>query len=356
MKAQVYRGEQQLCYEEIEPPEIGVGEILLEVAAAGVSPRDIDRILSPVGEAPRIFGSEIAGTIAAVGEQVQGWRVGQRVAVRSQVPCLRCQDCFREQFSRCQAYRSITTSAGFTPSGGGFAEFVRIPQHLVENRAIVAIPSYLDWDRAALLEPVQRCLGVIARMELQPGQLVWILGAGSLGSLFTLLLHRFGIRTIVTDGNLDRLDQVRDLGAEAAIENLYDDLHTKIHAFTDGLGSDATIITIPEPYSLDHAIDGTKPGGKIAIVCDDPGVKLRPIVPSLLVHRELHLLGGFHLSIRQSALAESLLFDQRFPLERIISHRYPLADLSMAIYQAAIELPETRKIMVYPHLKSGLFP
>jgi L-iditol 2-dehydrogenase len=347
MKAQVYRGAQQLCFEDIERPTLQAGDVLVRVVATGIAPQDINHCAAPMGEWPRIFGREIVGTIAECGEGCEGWTEGQRVAVRSRVPCLRCDDCVNERFSACSGYRSQITTAGFIPSGGGFAEFVRVPKYLVELGGLWAIPSSVSWEQALFLDPVQRCLGAIARANLKPGQLVWILGAGSLGSILMLILHRFGIRTVITDMNPDRLDRARDLNAGTVIPSVYDDLHTKIQSFTHSKGADAAIITIPTQHCLHHAIDGTRRGGQILLLCDDPFDRMQSIDPCLFSRRELNLTAGFTLAVRQRSLAEELICDRRMPLEHTISHRYSLEELPFAIDRASAETPDTVKLVVY---------
>ena len=351
MKAQVYRGAQRLCLEEIEPPELEAGDVLVKVVATGIAPQDINHCTATNNEWPRILGREIVGTIAQCGEGCEGWTEGLRVAVRSRVPCLQCDDCASERFSSCPDYRSQITTAGFIPSGGGFAEFVRVPKYLVDRGGLWAIPSSVSWERALFLDPVQRCLGAIARANLKPGQLVWILGAGSLGSILTLMLHRFGIRTIVTDTNPDRLDRARDLNAGTVIPSVFDDLHTKIQSFTNSRGADAAIITVPTQYCLYHAIDGTRRGGQIVLVCDDPFNRMQSIDPCLFSRRELNLTAGFTLEVRQRFLAEESIADPRLPLEHTISHRYSLADLPIAIDRASVEAPDTVKLVMYPELE-----
>jgi len=347
MKAQVYRGAEQLCFEEVDRPALEPGDALVRVVATGLAPQDIDRSMSPVGESPRIFGREIVGTIAELGEGVEDWRVGQRVAVRSRVPCLQCDDCVNERFSACSGYRRHMTTAGFYPAGGGFAEYVRVPQYLVERGGLWAIPSSVSWEQAMFLDPVQRCLGAIARADLRPGQLVWILGAGSLGSTLSLVLQRFGIRTAITDMNPDRLDRARDLGAGTVIPSVHDDLHTKIQAFTNGRGADTAVVTVPTRYCMHHAIDGTRRGGKLVLLCDDPFDRMQSIDPCLFSRRELSLTAGFTLDIRQRSLAEELICDRRLSFEHLISHRYTLEELPIAIERGAAENPDTVKLAIY---------
>ena len=120
MKAQVFRGVNQLSYEEVRVPTIAADEVLVKVAVGGLCQSDIKKIRYPLYEPPRIFGHETAGTIAQVGEAVTSWQTGQRVVVMHHIPCMHCAYCLNDNFSMCDVYKNITTTAGFTPSGWWF--------------------------------------------------------------------------------------------------------------------------------------------------------------------------------------------------------------------------------------------
>src|SRR5262245_38531078 len=106
MRAAVYRGVDTVRVEEVETPEIGPREALVRVAACGVCGTDLKKIHYGHVPPPRIFGHETAGTIAAIGAEVRGWQVGERVVVNHHVPC-RSPDCYycrRRGFAQCPVY------------------------------------------------------------------------------------------------------------------------------------------------------------------------------------------------------------------------------------------------------------
>lgn len=117
MKAQVFRGVNQLSYEDVTVPEIAADEVLVQVKVVGLCQSDIKKILYPLYAPPRIFGHETAGVISQVGADVRDWQVGQRVVVMHHIPCMHCTYCLHDNFSMCDVYKNITTTAGFTPSG-----------------------------------------------------------------------------------------------------------------------------------------------------------------------------------------------------------------------------------------------
>ena len=126
--------------EYVPVPQISDGEVLIRVAACGICGTDIKKIEHGFVEPPQIFGHEVAGTVVAVGSGVSRWRVGDRVVSFHHIPCGDCFYCQRRLFSQCLAYKKVGLTAGFTPNGGGFAEYVRAMPWIAE-RGMVMIPE-----------------------------------------------------------------------------------------------------------------------------------------------------------------------------------------------------------------------
>ena len=124
MKAVVYRGKGDIRVEELPVPEPGPGEMLVRVDACGICPTDLKKIESGLLPGPRVFGHETAGTVAKLGQGVSRYREGERVVVHHHVPCGSCYYCERKAFAQCPVYKKNGTTAGFEPSGGGYAEYV----------------------------------------------------------------------------------------------------------------------------------------------------------------------------------------------------------------------------------------
>src|SRR3984957_7109975 len=122
MQAAVYRGVNEVRLETVPVPKIGAGEILLRVHTCGVCGTDLKKIATGSHSAPRIFGHETAGVVAKVGKGVGKFRVGERLGVFHHIPCRECFYCQHRTFAQCATYKRVGCTAGFEPSGGGFAE------------------------------------------------------------------------------------------------------------------------------------------------------------------------------------------------------------------------------------------
>lgn len=348
MKAQVYRGVNQLSYEELPIPTLEPDEVLVQVRVVGLCQSDIKKIRYPLYQPPRIFGHETTGVIAAVGDRVSGWQVGQRVVVMHHIPCMRCAYCLNDNFSMCDVYKNISTTAGFAPSGGGFAEFVKVPGHIVRNGGLIPIPEGVSFEQASFVEPTNCCLKAVKKAQIAPGQTVLVTGAGPIGLTFIMLVKHFGARAIATDLLSARIDKALSVGAEAAFDARDPDLPAKIQALTAGMGVDTTLLAVPSPKAFSQALDCTRKGGKILFFAEFPDEAEIPLNPNILYRREIDLMGSYSSSYRLQSLAVDLVFNRRIDVETLISDRYPLQDLPAAVALAIAPSPNTYKILIFP--------
>lgn len=348
MKAQVFRGVNQLSYEELPIPTLAPDEVLVQVRVVGLCQSDIKKICYPLYEPPRIFGHETAGVIAAVGNEVEKWQVGQRVVVMHHIPCMRCNYCLNDNFSMCDVYKNISTTAGFNASGGGFAEYVKVPGHIVANGGLISIPDGVSFEQASFVEPTNCCLKAVKKATIAPGQFVLITGAGPIGLMFIMLVKYFGAKAIATDLLPSRIQKALSVGAEAAFDARDPDLPAKIQALTEGMGVDTTLLAVPSDKAFFQALDCTRKGGKILFFAEFPDQLEIPINPNILYRREIDLMGSYSSSYRVQSLAADIVFNHRIDVEALISDRYPLKDLSAAVEKAIAPTPDTLKILIYP--------
>jgi L-iditol 2-dehydrogenase len=348
MKAQVFQGVNQLSYEEVPIPQLEADEVLVRVQVVGLCQSDIKKIRYPLYEPPRIFGHETAGIIETVGDRVTGWQIGQRVVVMHHIPCMHCNYCLNENFSMCETYKNITTTAGFAPSGGGFAEYVKVPGHIVRNGGLIPIPENVTFEQASFVEPTNCCLKAVKKAQVAPGQTVLVVGAGPIGLMFVMLVKYFGGRAIATDLLPSRIEKALSVGAEAAFDATDPDLSAKIKALTGGMGVDTSLLAVPSEKAFFQALEATRKGGKILFFAEFPDEVEIPINPNILYRKEIDLMGSYSSSFRLQSLSADIVFNQRINVDALISDRYPLQDLAAAVELAVKPTAETYKILLYP--------
>src|SRR5215510_8310226 len=191
MQAAVYRGVNDVRVETVPVPKIGAAEILVRVHTCGICGTDLKKISTGSHSAPRIFGHETSGVVAAVGQDVKDFQPGDRVVVFHHIPCERCYYCLHKTFAQCETYKKVGCTAGFEPSGGGFAEYVRVMDWVV-RQGTVRIPADVSYEQACFVEPVNTCMKGISTLCLEQGETVLVIGQGPIGIILATLAKRAG--------------------------------------------------------------------------------------------------------------------------------------------------------------------
>ncbi len=199
MRAVVYHGINDMRVETVPVPTIGQGELLVRIATCGICGTDLKKIHYGSHSAPRIFGHEMAGTIVATGDGVTSYRVGERVVVHHHVPCNECYYCRKGTPAQCPLYKKTGVTAGFEPSGGGFAEYIRVMDFVVSNGGVVRIPDGIPFEQAAFVEPVNTVLKGVKLLNLASDDTVLVIGQGPIGLMHAVLASRTGARVLTSD-------------------------------------------------------------------------------------------------------------------------------------------------------------
>src|ERR1043166_4480014 len=215
MQAAVYRGKDDVRLETVAVPEIGQGELLVRIHTCGICGTDLKKIHTGSHSAPRIFGHEMAGQVVALGEGVKNFAVGDRVMVFHHIPCGECYYCRKKVFAQCPVYKQVGATAGFEPSGGGFAEYIRVMDWIV-RKGVVKIPDQVSYEQACFVEPVNTCLKAIEALRIEAGETILVIGQGPIGIILALLAKRAGAGTVVTS---DLYSQRLTIGESYGLEH-----------------------------------------------------------------------------------------------------------------------------------------
>ncbi|MDQ2731794.1 MAG: alcohol dehydrogenase catalytic domain-containing protein, partial [Armatimonadota bacterium] len=294
MNAAVFRTPGELSLEQAPVPSIGPGELLVRIEACGVCGTDLKKIQYGHQPGPRIFGHEMAGRIAAVGGGEDGWNVGDRVALFHHVSCGTCFYCERGLDAQCPTYKQTSTTAGFEPAGGGFAEFVRVMPAAV-RKGVVRLPPDVTMEEAALIEPVNTCLKGVRRVGGRSGDTVVIFGLGSIGLLLALLAKREGYRPLGIDPAPARRQRAESLDISALQPS--DSLAHEVRELTGGRGADCAIVATPAVEAISAATEMVRPGGRVVLFANTrPGEKTPLDVGDLCV-LDKELVGSYSSSM-----------------------------------------------------------
>jgi len=344
MLAAVYRGINDVRLETVPVPEIAPGEILVKVHTCGICGTDLKKIATGSHSAPRIFGHETSGTVAAVGAKVSAFAPGDRVMVFHHIPCGQCYYCRHKTFAQCETYKKVGTTAGFEPSGGGFAEYVRVMDWIVE-KGTVHIPDGVSFEQACFVEPVNTCLKGIERMALAPGDTVLTIGQGPIGIILSVLARRAGARVITSDLYTQRLTISKDFGLENSIDASRANVVQEVRQQTDGRGADAVILAVGANSLIKTAMDAVRPGGRVLLFAQTQHGEAG-FDPAAVCMDEKTLIGSYSASVDLQDESVRFVMGKEMDLERLISHRFPLAQAAEALELAAHPQPGSMKIVI----------
>jgi len=347
MHAAVYRGEGAIGVEEVPTPEIGRGEMLVRVEACGICNTDLKKIEYNLLAPPRIFGHETAGVVAAVGSGVTKFRPGDRVVAFHHIPCLECFYCRKKVYAQCARYKQVGITAGFEPAGGGFAQYVRIMDWIVE-RGVEKIPDGVSFERATLVEPLNTCQKAVVQCNPEPGEFVLIMGQGPIGLMFTMLVKRTGARIAATDTIAPRLELAARCGAEFAWDPGSVDVAAEVRRLTEGRGADLAIVAASAPGIVEQAMACSRPGSRILLFAQTAATERIEASGADVCVGERTLFGCYSASLDLQQESASLVFGGELPLEELISHRLPLVKIRSGIDLALHPGPKSLKIIVLP--------
>jgi len=350
MRAVVYRGINDMRVETVPVPRIGPGELLIKIATCGICGTDLKKIHMGSHSAPRIFGHEMAGTVAAVGAGASNYAVGDRVMSFHHVPCGECYYCRKNTPAQCPLYKKTGATAGFEPSGGGFAEYIRVLDFVVANRGVVRIPDGVPFEQAAFIEPLNTVLKGQKLLNLAPDDTILVIGQGPIGLMHAALARRTGARVLTSDLFAERHAIAARFGLTDPIHAATENVVERVFAATGGRGADAVVIAVGGNALIKTAMDAARPGGKVMLFAQTQHGEAT-IDPAAVCVDEKTLLGSYSSSFPILDEVTSLVFDgykSGFDLTQLISHRFQLEQAVEAIEIASNPQPDSMKIMIEP--------
>lgn len=344
MRAGVYRAKGRVEIEEVPVPEVTDGEVLIRVAACGICGTDIKKIFYELVAPPQILGHEVSGTVVQVGRGVTRWKLGDRVMSFHHVPCGHCFYCQRQLYSQCPGYKKTGLTAGFTPNGGGFAEYVKAMPWVAE-RGIVPVPPGITFEEATFIEPVNTMLKAVQKARVAAGEKVLVIGQGPVGLLLMMLSKLAGSTTFVSDPIPERRQKSLQMGADAAFDpsaHLVDELRAR----TDGRGVDCVIVATSYPSVVTEALDAARPGGRVLLFAqNDPVLKLQFPAAAIGIE-EKEILGSYSASVDIQSTVEHMIFTRRLPVAGLVTHRFPLDRIQEALELAARPTSDSLKVLI----------
>lgn len=350
MRAAVYRGKGEVIVEEIPIPEIGPGEVLIRVEACGVCHTDLKKVEYDLLPPPRIYGHETAGVVVKIGAGVSKYKVGDRVVAFHHIPCGNCFYCAHKLYAQCAGYKKVGVTAGFAPAGGGFSQYVRVMDWIVE-RGMEIIPEGISFEEASLVEPLNTVLKAVIQCEPRVGETVVVMGQGPIGLMFTMLMAQRGMRVVATDTIDRRLDLARQCGAEISLDPRQGSVAEIVKGMTEGRGADIVVVAVSTKGIVEQAVECSRPGARIMLFAQTSDKERIELSGASICVGERALLGSYSASVDIQREGADLIFERKIPIHLLISHRFPLDRIKDAFHLALHPTVDSLKVIVQPQCR-----
>lgn len=343
MKALILTDYLQLQYTELPTPEITPDEVLVRVKAVGICGSDVHGFDGSTGRRvpPLVMGHEAAGEIVALGANVSGWQVGQRVTFDSTI--YRLDDWYSRMghYNLSDGRQVLGVSCAEFRRQGAFAEYVAVPQHILYN-----VPDSVSFTKAAMVEPVAVSLHAIGLTSLQIGDSALVIGAGTIGLILLQLLKLAGCSKIIAvDTASERLDLALSLGASHAFNPTTDSVDQAVLQLTQGRGTDIAFDAVGIGPTANLAVDCVRKGATITLVGNlSPTINL-PL--QKIVSRQLRLQGSCAINGEYQKAIE-LIEQDAVNLQAILSAEAPLAEGPQWFSRLYAKEPGLLKVVLLP--------
>lgn len=330
----------RMALREFDIPPIGPDEALLRVEMAGVCGSDPKFYHGTAGQHcryPAILGHETLGRIAQIGEVASlryGLRVGDRVIVESAVPCGHCRYCLIGSYRLCdnrQGYGGKVPASQPPHLWGSYGQYMYvapgsmlhpISPHVPAEAAVLAglIANGVQWVR------------IIGNASMT--QSVVIQGAGPQGLSMTVAAKESGASPIVITGlsvDRERLELARDLGADYCIDVQEEDPVERVWQITGGLLSDLVVDVTGSPEAMQKSLKMVRKQGTVVLAGMVGSGKLTPLPTDDILSKEVRIQGVLGKGVDAVNAAVKLIESRRYPLEKMVTHKYSLEAAEEAV-------------------------
>ena len=344
MKGTFFLGAEKTPKFEVREMQFGPLEphqVLVENRACGICGTDVHIYHGEKGSAevnpPVVLGHEFSGIIADIGAEVEGFKVGDHVTIDPNMYCGRCMPCRMGKKQNCENLFALGVNVN-----GGFAEYSVCP-----DTQCFKVRDDLDLDVAAMAEPLACAIHGIDSAEIEPGQVVLVVGGGTIGLLMVQLAKLSGASTVILSEPVEMRRKIGlEVGADAVINPLEEDIAERILSICGRKGADVVIECVGKEFAVMQAIGAAGFGAHI-LLFSVPAVDATVQLPLFDVYKkELHIMGSM-INPDTHQRAVNLLNSGRLKVKELITHTYDLEHLDEAIHMQMSS--ESIKVVVHPH-------
>ncbi len=341
MKVGVYHNNSDLRLEDRPTPEVGPGDLLMEVKASGICGSDIMEWYR-IKRAPLVLGHEVTGDVVEVGEGVEGFAVGDRIFSTHHVPCDQCRDCLNGYHTSCEVFHGENN---FDP--GGFAQYLRISGRSV-LKGTMRLPDEVSYDAGSFIEPLGTVVRGQREIGITPGETVLLLGSGLIGLLQIKLMRALGVgRIIAADIQEYRLEQAARCGADHVC-NAGVDVAEFVREVNDGRLADKVIVSTGALAAAQTGLNCVEKGGTILFFAVPKPDEELNIDINAYWRDSKSVKVSYGAAPIDNLQALDLIRTGRVEVEDMITHRLPLDDIGEG-FRLTCDGTNSLKVIIEPN-------
>jgi L-iditol 2-dehydrogenase len=324
----------RVAVRDVPVPNLAPGDILVRMEASGICGTDLEKIEGQLGPGG-ILGHEVSGTIEKIAGDVTNYKPGDRVVAHHHVPCYKCVDCSRGDFTLCTEFKKTNIDPC------GFAEYFRVPEYNVARGAVISLPPELSFEEGAMMEPTACCIRAIRRAHVQEADNVLIVGLGPTGLTQIQLLRQATTGKIVGSDIIEaRLKLGKKRGADETINALTEDVPAHVRKIAKE-GFDLAVVSTGNEKALNQAFSSVRKGGRILLFGAPSHGASYQLNVSDLFSRQITLLSSYSCVEAELEEAVRLVSEKRLDLKSLVSDRFKLID-----GEKAMEFARTSKTAI----------
>ena len=329
MKSASVKEPSVISVDDVDNPQLTSGDVLVQMHACGICGSDLEKVFGQYGQPSMRLGHEPSGIILDVGSDVSEFKKGDRVFTHHHVPCYDCHYCNHGNETMCQKYYETNLSPC------GLSEEYVVPAWNVSHGGVLKISDSLNYEEAAMIEPLACCVRAWTKFAHMEGDSVAIFGVGPTGMMHVMLAHAKKFSKIFCfDVNNFRLDFAKKFHITDSISSMDENRKHKILDNTDGQGVDVAIVATSSLKALDDAIDMTRKGGTVMMFgVPSKGAKLNLDV-SKIYSKEITLVTSYAASDSDTKEALHLIESSQIDVKQLITHTYSISDSQKAFDHA----------------------
>ncbi|MCK3683675.1 galactitol-1-phosphate 5-dehydrogenase [Maribellus sp. YY47] len=343
MKALILENYNELVYKDVAEPVPAKNEVLVKVKACGICGSDVHGMDGSTGRRipPIIMGHEASGIITALGSEVSGWNIGDRVTFDSTIYPLNDWYTLNGHYNLSENRQVLGVSPGTYKKHGAFAEYVTVPEHILYK-----LPDNVSFEQAAMVEPAAVARHAIHQSGIQLGDSAAVVGAGMIGLFLVQLLALSNPSPLVAiDIDDSKLEMAKKFGAEVILNSNKDKLTKEVLARTNNRGVDHVFEAVGISPTVNNAIEIVRKGGKVVLVGN-----LSPTIDFPLqsvVTREIKVQGSCAIRGEYETVLQ-LIAAGKIKVDDMISAVAPLSEGADWFKRLYNKEPGLKKVILVP--------